>query len=337
MKLNSQQLRSNLKQSILPIYIVSSDETFLLEQSCDDVRKACRAHGFTDREVFHIEGQNQHWDDAIASAASMSLFADKKLIELRCKSNKIGDAGSKAVLRYLEQANDDTTVLMIMPKLDKAQLNSKWMKAVQAQGALCQLWPIDRNQLPNWIGQQLQEHGINASPDAIDLLANNVEGNLLAAHQEITKLTLSNIEGTIDAQQMAQAIANSSRYTVFNLIDSMLKGDAAASLNTLRSLKAEGVEATLIVWALARELRTLHKVFANIANNMMASQALRQERVFDNRHHLYQQALQRLNQNAVEKLLYQLQPLDLAIKGMNDLNPWLQLEKLIVKIAGVRR
>lgn len=129
MKINPQQLSSNLGKQLAPIYLISGDETLLVEESCDLIRKACRHQGFSEREIFHIDGSNSTWDDVISSANSMSLFADRKLLELRCKSNKIGDVGSKAINRYLEQINPDVVLLIIIPKLDSAQNRSKWVKA----------------------------------------------------------------------------------------------------------------------------------------------------------------------------------------------------------------
>jgi DNA polymerase-3 subunit delta len=313
--------------------LVSGDESLLVEESCDLIRKACRHQGFTERELFHIEGNNAPWDDVIAANDSMSLFADKKIIELRCKSNKIGDAGSKAILRYIEHINSDTILLMIMPKLDSAQTRSKWVKAIEDNGAHCQIWPIDRQHLPQWINQRLSQHGLQASNDAVVFLADNVEGNLLAAKQEIEKLVLLATGSHINLEQMTEFVSDSSRYTVFNYVDKILAGDAQSALKTLHGLKAEGLDTTLLVWAISRELRTLYRIAKASNDGMPIAQALRNERVFDSRKPLIDAALRRLNNRKIEMAMRQLRLIDQSSKGMNNASPWLQLEKLTLLVC----
>lgn len=332
MKLKSQQLSSNLNQ-LAPFYLISGDETLLVEESCDLIRKACRDQGFMERELFHIEGNNAPWDDVLASANSLSLFSDRKLIELRCKSNKIGDAGSKAVKKYFENINPDLTILMIMPKLEGSQNKSKWVQAIEQHGINCPHWPIERHQLPGWINDRLQQHSLTASADAVQFLADNVEGNLLAAKQEVEKLALLAKKTTIDLEAMTDLVSNSSRYTVFNYIDRLLAGDKKAALRTLQGLKAEGSETTLLVWALAREIRSLYRIQKSVNNGNPMQQAMRNERVFESRKRLVENACKRCNLAKLEKALRQLRVIDQSIKGIQNHSPWLQVEKLTLLLG----
>ena len=332
MKLKAQQLASQLKQPLLPAYLLSGDETLLVQESCDQIRQACREQGFTEREVYHVDN-SFNWEDVLLSANSMSLFADRKLIELRFKSAKIGDAGSKALLTYLEQTNPDTLLLLIFPKLDSTIQRSKWYKAIEDAGATLAIWPIERHQLPRWIQNRLHQHGLNATDDAVNFLADNVEGNLLAAQQEIEKLRLLSHNERIDLATMTELVSNSSRYTIFNLVDRCLAGDCPAALRTLNGLKAEGTEATLVLWALSRELRTLHRLQSQLQQGQPLQQAMRNERIFDSRQQLIQHALRRQPIPKLERLLRKAREIDQSIKGIKTGSPWMLLEQLSLTFA----
>ena len=332
MKLNQQQLSSNLQQGLKPIYLVSGDETLLVQESCDMIRSICKEQGFTERESHHVDAKFK-WDDVLLSSNSMSLFADKKLIELHCKSEKIGDSGSKGLQSLLQDPNPDTIFLVIMPKLAAAQQKSKWFKAVDAIGITLPIWPIDRANLPRWIQNRLHQHGLSATDDAVNFMADNVEGNLLAAQQEIEKLRLLAKNENIDLETVTEMVSNSSRYTVFNLTDKCLAGDISAAIRTLNGLKAEGTDATIILWSLTRELRVLYKIQTAQQNGQPMNQAMRNERIFDSRQNIVQNALRRLSKNKIERLLRKARLIDQSIKGIKPGSPWMQLEQLTVNFC----
>ena len=332
MKLKPEQLSQNLKQTLAPLYLISGDETLLTQESSDLVRAAAREQGFLGRELFHLDNANASWDDALQEANSLSLFSDKKIIEVRCRSNKLGDNGSKAIQAYLSTPNPDNILLINTPKLESAQNKSKWVKSIEANAVHIQVWPIDRAQLPRWIQGRMQQANLQANTDAIEFLADNVEGNLLAAKQEIDKLSLiisqEQANKIIDIDLMSELISSSSRYTVFNLCDRCLSGDLSFSLKTLHGLKSEGSEPTVVLWSLTRELRTLHKYASAIANGQHSDQVMRELRIFQNKQRLTQQAGQRLSTRKIEMLLRRARQIDQTIKGIKPGSPWLLLEQL---------
>ncbi len=327
-----QQLSNNLQQGLQPIYLISGDETLLVQECCDQIRTACKEQGFTERETHHVDAKF-NWDDVLLSSNSMSLFCDKKLIELHCKSEKIGDGGSKGLQALIQDPNPDTIFLVIMPKLAAAQQKSKWFKAVDALGVTLPIWPIDRANLPEWIKTRLHQHGLSATDDAVTFIADNVEGNLLAAQQEIEKLRLLAKSDKIDLQTVTEMVSNSSRYTVFNLTDKCLAGDISAAMRTLGGLKAEGTEPILILWSLTRELRVLHRIQTAQEQGQPMNQAMRNERIFDSRQGIVQRALGRLHKNKIEMLLRKARLIDQSVKGIKKDSPWVQLEQLTVNFC----
>lgn len=332
MKIKSQQLASSLQKGIGPIYLISGDESLLVQESCDQVRKACRDQGFSEREVFHVEAKF-NWDDVLLSANSLSLFADKKLIELHFKTAKVGKDGSEGIQKYLQSPSPDAVLLLIFPKIDAATQRGKWYKTLEKIGTTLPIWPIDRQALPRWIQGELQKLNLNASDEAVEFLADNVEGNLLAAKQEVEKLHLIAKDQHIDLKTMMSLISNSSRYTVFNLVDKCLEGNASSAMRTLQGLKSEGVESTLILWALSREIRTLHKLQFAQQQGQHLNQAMRSERIFESRQRLFQQALNRLSLKKLEAMLRKSRAVDQSIKGIQKDSPWMLLEQLVLQLS----
>lgn len=332
MKLKQQQLSSNLQEGLQPIYLISGDETLLVQESCDLIRSKCKEQGFTERETHQIDAKF-NWDEVLLSANTLSLFSDKKLVELHCQSEKIGDSGSKCLQALIHELNPDTIFLVIMPKLASAQQQSKWFKAVDAAGITLPIWPIDRANLPSWIQNRLHQYGLNASNDAVNFIADNVEGNLLAAKQEIEKLRLLVKTDTLDLETVTEMVSNSSRYTIFNLTDKCLAGDLTAALRTLGGLKSEGTEAIRVLWILTHELRVLHRLQTAQQQGQPLTQAMRSERIFDSRQNMIQSALRRLSKSRIETLLRKSRLIDQSIKGIKKESPWMLLEQLIVNFC----
>lgn len=330
MRLRPEQLDKHLAASLSPAYLICGDEPLLAQEAADAIRATARANGFTERELFHAEG-NFDWQQVLSEANSLSLFADKKILEVRIPNGKPGDKGSKAIQEYCANPSDANLLLVITPKLDGSAMRGKWVKAIDDLGAVIQVWPVDARQMPRWIGQRLAAAGIRANAAAIDILADRVEGNLLAAVQEIEKLKLLVPDGEINEATMSNVVADSARYSVFTLMDRILEGDAQGAARNLRGLREDGTEPIVILWALARELRTL---IAARESGAQGDAALRQLGVWDKRMPLVKGALRRLKLPHLKMLLRQAGALDRAIKGMRDADPWEDLAALVLGFAG---
>ena len=335
MRVYPEKLAAQLQKPLLPVYLVSGDEPLLLQECCDLVRRHAREQGCTDREVIDAGNKGFDWQEILHSATSMSLFAERKLVELRLPSGKPGAEGSKALCEYLNLAGGDDVLLMVAGKIDKQSTNSKWFKALDKAGAVIQVWPVDSSKLPGWLRQRVGAAGMSIDDDALQLLCDRVEGNLLAAVQEVEKLKLLVTDSQITARNVIDAVSDNARYTVFELADTALKGDAAASLHILHGLRGEGTESTVALWALTREIRTLHEVLLDCSNGQGAMQALNARRVWQNRIPLMQAALARHNTESTAGMLEQALRVDGSIKGFADGKPWDNLESLVLLLCGV--
>lgn len=332
MKVNQDQLQRHLQQNLAPVYLISGDEPLLIQESCQMIRDNARNAGFSNRERYYVES-GFDWQDVLMSANSLSLFADRKLIDLSFKNGKFTATDSDAMLQLLELAGDETLVLISMPKLEGATFRNKAFKAIEQKGVTVPVWPIDRQRLPQWIQSRLKQHGLDASNEAIAFLADNVEGNLLAANQEIDKLALTCDSKTIDLETMARMISNASRYTVFNYLDKCLAGDTGAALKTLHGLHAEGTEPPILVWGISRELRMLLRLHHAVSRGENTAQAIRSERVPRMRERLVENAMRRLPVDTLYPLLEKARRIDRSIKGMADDSPWLLLEQLTLSFC----
>ncbi|TBU90086.1 DNA polymerase III subunit delta [Stutzerimonas kirkiae] len=339
MKLPPAQLGKHLQGVLAPVYIVCGDEHLLCQEACDSIRGAARQQGYDERQVFNAEA-GFDWGQLIEAGASLSLFAQKRLLELRIPNGKPGDKGAAALLEYLARPAEDTLLLISLPKLDGNTQKSKWAKALidGKQTQFIQVWPVDAQQLPQWIRQRLSQSGLSASQEALELIAARVEGNLLAAAQEIEKLKLLADQGQITVDTVQAAVADSARYDVFGLIDAALHGQAQHSLHMLHGLRGEGVEAPVILWALSREIRLLANLAHQYAQGTPLERAFSQARppVWDKRRPLLSKALQRHSSARWNQLLQEAQQIDEQIKGQAPGDPWIGLADLSLKLAGQR-
>src|SRR6218665_17122 len=248
MKLAPAQLSKHLQSGLAPVYAISGDDPLLCQEAADAIRAATRAQGFTERQVFNADASFD-WGNLLQAGNSLSLFAEKRVLELRIPNGKPGDKGTAALLEYLARPPEDTLLLISLPKLDGSTQKTKWAKAIidGPQAQFVQIWPVEVHQLPQWIRQRMSQIGMSATQEAVDLIAARVEGNLLAAAQEIEKLKLLADGNQIDAATVQAAVADSARYDVFGLIDAVLNGEAAHALRILEGLRGEGVEPLFIV------------------------------------------------------------------------------------------
>lgn len=333
MKIRAEQLQSHLSKELLPVYVISGDEPLLAQESADAVRLAARNKGFSGREVFHGEGKFD-WGQLHNEANALSLFAEKKIIEIRISNGKPGDKGSKALCELCANPSPDNLLLVILPKLERSAQNSKWVKALEAVGAHIQVWPITGEQLPRWIKQRLLESNITANQQAVEILAERVEGNLLAAVQEIEKLKLLAIEGKIDAIMMSSVVADSARYNLFEFVDKVLAGDAQSAARSLRGLHNEGTDVIHLLWAITRELRILIKASEQISRGENRDWALKNAGVWEKRLPFFRTAIQRCSPAHLRMLLYQAGAIDRGIKGMRKADIWDELTTLVLSLAG---
>ena len=333
MRLYPEKLADHLQQKLLPVYLVSGDEPLLLQECCDQIRQKARAENCNEREIIEGGVSNFNWQDILHSASNMSLFADRKLIELRLPSGKPGAEGSKALCEYLDIASGDDVLLIVSGKIDKQSTNSKWYKALDKAGVTVQVWPVDAKNLPRWLQQRVRNAGMSIDDDALQLLCERMEGNLLAAVQEVEKLKLLAADSKITMQTVTEAVSDNARYNLFDMADNALKGNASVSLRMLYGLRAEGTEPPVVLWALVREIRTLYEAQLDCDSGQSAQQALSSRRVWQNRMPLMQAALTRHNTHSLSLLLEQAARADGSIKGFADGKPWDNLSRLVITLC----
>ena len=339
MKLAPAQLGKHLQGPLSPVYVISGDEQLLCQEACDAVRTACRQQDFSERQVLNVE-TGFDWGLLVEAGASLSLFAEKRLLELRIPNGKPGDKGAAALLEYLERPAEDTVLLISLPKLDGNTQKTKWAKALidGKQVQFVQIWPVDAGQLPQWIRQRLSQAGLAADQEAVELIAARVEGNLLAAAQEIEKLKLLAEAGQVTAATVQAAVADSARYDVFGLIDATLQGQPEHALRMLDGLRGEGVEPLFIMTMLAREVRQLANIALLYSQGIPLERAFAQARppIWDKRRPLVSKALQRHDGAGWQRLLMSAQVIDEQIKGQAEGDPWAGLARLCLQISGRR-
>lgn len=331
--LRFEQLDGALGKGLAKVYLISGDEPLLVQEGCDKIRQAARQQGYTERELYHTDA-GFSWDILINSANSLSLFADKKIIEIRVHNGKPGDAGSKALVEYTNSLSDDVLLLLVFPKIDKRTQSSKWHKAVDGAGVVIPIWPITPQQLPRWANQRLKQAGLNADSQAIEVLCAKTEGNLLATAQEIEKLKLIANTSMIDAETMANAVMTSARYNVFGLVDKALAGDSRAAMTNLQGLKTEGTEPPVVLWALSREIRTLATIKESIENGKSFDFAAKSNGVWDNRKSTIKYAINRLSLNQLHMLIRKAGAVDKTIKGIAKGDPWNLLVDITLMLSG---
>lgn len=333
MKARYEQLTGLLDKALAPIYLLSGDEPLQLGEAADAVRAAARAQGYGERQVLHAE-TGFDWQTLLAEAGNLSLFAERRLLDLRLPTGKPGDAGAKALTAYAARPPEDTLLLITCAKLDSAQQRSKWFTALERAGVVVQVWPVEAERLPAWIARRMQAQGRSPSPAAASLLADHVEGNLLAAAQEIDKLCLLCPPGAVEFDAVAGAVADSARFDVFALADAALSGDVVRTTRVLYGLRAEGIEPVLILWALSRELRTLASLAFAREQGESLEAALGRLRVWAKRKPLITQALKRHSAVRWRALLARAARIDRVIKGREPGNIWDELLQLGEMMAG---
>jgi len=333
MNIKFEELNNHLKGGLKSVYLVGGDEPLLRDEACDLVRKAALAAGCEERKVFHVE-PGFDWTTLLMEANNYSLFSQQKIIELRINSGKIGDQGNKALLSYLQNIPDDTLLLLIVDKLDQKIKKTKWFSLLDKTGVVVQIWPINQKSLPAWIVQRMRARGIKPNQDVVSLIAYRTEGNLLAAAQEVEKLYLIYGNAEINADDVAASVFENTRFDVFQLVDMALLGDTKQVNRIISELRAEGVETVIILWALAREIRSLVTMAWHMQYNKMSSnQALAQARVWPKRKAAVSACLQRHKYSEFLVILKMISHIDKIVKGMEAGNIWDELLQLCLNTA----
>jgi len=323
-KLAIRQLDASLKKGLAPLYAIHGAEALLALEAADRIRDAARKAGATEREIFFAE-PGVDWSKLSASASNLSLFASKRLVEIRIPTGKPGADGGKAIAAYCAKLPDDAITLIVLPDLDWQALKTAWFSAVEAAATVIEAKPVTRDELPEWLAERLSRQGQHASVETLEWLAERVEGNLLAAKQEVEKLGLLLPKGEIALEGIREAVTDVSRFERDALIEAMLAGDAGKVARVVASLKAEGEPLPLLLWTLSEELR---KVMA-IASGQRPRGWLSPERA---------EALARIarrhDRASIDRELLRAHRIDRMIKGIEPGDPWDSVVELALGIAG---
>lgn len=344
MQLALNQLSAHLQKGVRSLYTLHGDEPLQLQEAADAIRAAARAAGHTERSVYTVAGAHFDWSAVLAAGGSLSLFADKQMVEIRIPSGKPGKEGSAAIQQLAGQAAQDenTLTILTLPRLDKQTKNGAWFGALEAHGVTIQVDPIERAMLPTWIAQRLAHQGQRVVPGeegqrTLQFFADRVEGNLLAAHQEIQKLGLLYPAGELGFAQVEQAVLNVARYDVFKLSEAVLSGHLARVLRMLDGLQAEGAAEVLVHWTLSEDIRAMKRVRDAMAAGQPLPMALRAQRIWGVKERLFERVLPRLTDAGAARLLHSAHVVDGIVKGLPATgwpqNGWQALRKLATDVV----
>lgn len=340
MQVRLDALAAHLAKRLAPLYVVHGDEHLLAIEASDRIRAAARQGGFSERDVLQVD-RSFKWNRLVESGQSLSLFGDRKLIELRIPGGKPGKDGSAALQTYAKSVTEgDTITLITLPRLDGDQKKSAWFGALDGAGITVEAPIVDRTRLPAWIAERLAAQGQHADPESLAFVADRVEGNLLAAHQEVQKLGLLYPTGTLRFDDVRDAVLDVARYDVFKLGEAMLAGDAPRVARMVDGLRGEGESPVLVHWAVTEEVRALYRAKLGVANGQPLSTLMRQLRVWGARERLFEGAMRRLPLPVLRNALARCAEIDRIVKGLRNLggqpmgDAWTELSRLGLLVAG---
>ena len=344
MQLALPQIQTHLQKGLRSLYTLHGDEALLVQEAADAIRAAARQQGFTERSVHVVSGAHFDWSEVLAAGGSMSLFADKQLLEIRIPTGKPGKEGSPMIQQLAQTAegNDSTLTLFILPRLDAATKKGAWFGALDQYGVTVQIDSLERAHLPQWIAQRLKLQGQSVAAgqegqNCLQFFADRVEGNLLAAHQEIQKLGLLFPEGELTQAQVESAVLNVARYDVFKLSEAVLSGQIARVQRMLEGLQAEGEAAVLVHYTLAEDIRALKRVKDAMTAGKPLPMALREQRIWGVREKQFERVLPRLSASRLAQLLQNAHQVDGIVKGLKvadwPTDPWQALLRLALRVA----
>jgi len=333
MQVRADDLNTHLQRGVAPLYVVHGDEPLLALEAGDAIRAAARRAGCTEREVLIVE-PGFKWDAVLAANANLSLFGERKIVDLRILSGKPGTEGSAALQTYAANLNTDNVTLITLPKIDRATQAAAWFATLAEAGTTIAVYPIEREGLPGWIAARLKRQKQRATRETLRLLADLCEGNLLAALQEIEKLALLLPEGDLDQEAVLRVVADVARYDVFQLSEAWLAGDATRTLRILTALRADGDAPALVVWQLGEDVHAVASVHAQTRDGAPAAVAVRNARVWGKRQGALERAVKRVAPELVPVMLLALSRLDALAKGIGRGNVWDELTAIALTLAG---
>jgi len=344
MQLALPQLQAHLQKGLRSLYTLHGDEALLVQEAADAIRAAARQQGYTERSVHVVSGVHFDWSEVLAAGGTMSLFAERQILEIRVPTGKPGKEGSPMIQHLAQSAegNDSTLTLFVLPRLDSATKKGAWFGALEQFGVSLQIDSLDRAQLPQWIAQRLklQNQSVASGQDGqhcLQFFADRVEGNLLAAHQEIQKLSLLYPAGELTHAQVESAVMNVARYDVFKLSEAVLAGQVARVQRMLDGLQAEGEAAVLVHYTLAEDIRALKRVKDAMAEGRPLPMALREQRIWGVREKLFERVLPKLSTARLAQLLKNAHQVDGIVKGLKvadwPTDPWQALQRLALRVS----
>jgi DNA polymerase-3 subunit delta len=344
MQLALPQLQAHLQKGLRSLYALHGDEALLVQEAADAIRATARLQGYTERSVHVVSGAHFDWSEVLAAGGSMSLFAERQILEIRVPTGKPGKEGSPMIQQLAQSAegNDSTLTLFVLPRLDNATKKGAWFGALEQFGVTLQVDSLERAQLPQWIAQRLKLQNQSVAPgqegqNCLQFFADRVEGNLLAAHQEIQKLGLLYPPGELTQTQVESAVLNVARYDVFKLSEAVLSGQVARVLRMLEGLQAEGEAAVLVHFTLAEDIRALKRVKDAMADGRPLPMALREQRIWGLREKLFERVLPKLSSTRLAQLLQNAHQVDGIVKGLKvadwPSDPWQALQRLALRVS----
>jgi DNA polymerase III subunit delta len=346
MQIGLPALSTHLQKGLKSLYTLHGDEALLQQEAMDAIRQMARSQGFTERSSYAVQGAHFDWAEVMNVGQSMGLFGDKQMIEIRIPTGKPGKEGSAALQRIAElsEGNDAVLTLIALPRLDKATQSSAWFASLDSFGVTIKIDPVERGALPQWIAQRLnqQNQRVQAGAEgqhALQFFADRVEGNLLAAFQEVQKLALLYPEGELSLEQIEAAVMNVARYDVFKLSEAVLAGKAERTQRMLDGLQAEGEAAVLVHWALAEDIRSMKRVADAMSAGRPLAMALRENRIWGAKEKQFERIMPNVQMSTVNKLLQAAHQVDGVVKGLKHADwptePWQALHRLAQMVVRV--
>lgn len=330
MRIKPDSLEQHIEKSLPPVLVISGDEPFLVQESASRYRQACRNAGFTERLVYN-SGKGFDWQELESHTQSLSLFGEKKIVELQWSALP-EEPGKRLLQHWAENPPEDTCLLITSSRIAPSTLNAKWFGTLEKHSLHVTVWPISAQELPHWVTRRLQKCGFRATRGAVKALCENVEGNLLAASQEVEKLALLFPPGDIDETQVLQSVADSSHYSVFDLASEVLKGQSQHALHILHTLQGEGVAASIVLWTLARDIRVLGKLKRRQGE---PSAILKKAGIPKMRWGQYESCSSRIQPARLMRAHRYCRQTDEAIKGLGADHPWLLIQNACLLLCNV--
>lgn len=331
MQLKIEQLAASLQRGLAPVYLLGGEEPLLLQECCDQIREAARTQGFAERELLQVES-GFDWSE-LQQAAAPSLFASQKIIDLRLRTGKPGREGGKALSEWADAPDPNMILMVSCEQWDAGSRKSKWASKLEKAGQRIDIWPIKAQELPGWLEQRMRQHGMQPEPDVLRILADRLEGNLLAARQEIDRLALIKGAGVVTAEDVMKVVADSSRFDAFTLAEHMLSGNLRDGLRVAAGLKRMDTPIPLLLGALLKELKTTEAFRLAMRAGEQETMVFRRLNIWYNRQNIVRAAARRLHTRKLYEAFKLLALMDRQSKGRAAGDAWQSLDSLLLRLS----